>query len=123
MAQALRFGKSVADNGWGLFANMSLRKLEGQGKKFVLIDRFYPSSKTCSARGAVKPALGLAERVYARESRGHTRDRDLNAALNIRAEGPRALGLVIDKNRGTRGVSPDVDLAGPRRLEREAPGL
>jgi hypothetical protein len=38
-------------------------------------------------------------------------------------EGLRILGLLIDKNRGTRGVSPDVDLAGLRRLGREAPGL
>ncbi|MDR1165312.1 MAG: transposase, partial [Deltaproteobacteria bacterium] len=98
-AQAPRRGESVADNGWGAFANMSRRKLEGRGKKFALIDRFYPSSETRSARGAARPALGLADRVYARESRGHARDRGLIAALNIRDEGQRALGLVTDKNR------------------------
>ncbi|MDR1081011.1 MAG: transposase [Deltaproteobacteria bacterium] len=79
------------------------------------MDRFYPSGKTCSACGAVKPALSLAERVCVCDLCGHARDRDVNAALNIRAEGLRMLGLVIDKNRGTRGVSPDVNLAGPRR--------
>jgi hypothetical protein len=115
MARALRFGRSVADSGWGMFVNMLRRRLEERGKRFVRVDRFYPSSKTCSACGAVKPALGLAERVYVCDLCGHARDRDVNAALNIRAEGLRMLGLAIDKNRGTRGVSPDVNLAGPRR--------
>ncbi|MDR1166101.1 MAG: transposase [Deltaproteobacteria bacterium] len=123
VAQASRRGESVADNGWGMFVNMSRRELEERGKRFVLVDRFYPSSETRSARGAARPALGLAERVRVRDRRGHARVADVNAALNIRAEGPRTLGLAIDKNRGTRGVSPDVNLAGPRRLEREAPGL
>ncbi|MDR1081458.1 MAG: transposase, partial [Deltaproteobacteria bacterium] len=71
----------------------------------------------------VKTATGLSERVYVCEECGHAQDRDMNAALNIRAEGLRILGLLTDKNRGTRGVSPDVDLAGLRRLGREAPGL
>jgi putative transposase len=35
MAQALRFGKSVADNGWGMFVNMLRRKLEEQGRRRV----------------------------------------------------------------------------------------
>jgi putative transposase len=123
MARALRFGMSVSDNSWGMFVNMLRRKLEERGKRFVLVDRFDPSGKTCSACGAVKPALGLAESVCVCDRCGHARDRDVNAALNIRTEGLLMLGLVIDKNRGTRGVSPDVNLAGPRRLEREAPGL
>ncbi|MDR1081010.1 MAG: transposase, partial [Deltaproteobacteria bacterium] len=38
MAQALRFGRSVADNGWGMFVNMLRRKLEERGKRFVLAD-------------------------------------------------------------------------------------
>jgi putative transposase len=106
-----------------MFVNMLRRKLEEQGRRFVVTDRFYPSSRTCSACGTVKTATGLSERVYVCEECGHARDRDMNAALNIRAEGLRILGLLIDKNRRTRGVSPDVDLAGLRRLGREAPGL
>ncbi|MDR1080410.1 MAG: transposase [Deltaproteobacteria bacterium] len=41
-----------------------------------MVDRFYPSGKTCSACGAVKPALGLAESVYVCDRCGHARDRD-----------------------------------------------
>jgi putative transposase len=82
---------------------MLRRKFEEQGRRFVVIDRFYPSSKTCSACGALKPALGLAERVCVCDRCGHAQDRDLNAARNIRAEGLRILGPLIDKNRRTRG--------------------
>jgi putative transposase len=56
VAQASRRGESVADNGWGMFVNMSRRELEERGERFVLVDRFYPSSETRSARGAARPA-------------------------------------------------------------------
>jgi transposase len=48
-------------------------------------DRFYPSSKTCSACGAVRAKLSLGERVFNCESCPHEQDRDLNAALNLAA--------------------------------------
>jgi putative transposase len=86
-----------------------------------VIGRFHPSSKTCSRCGAVKDALGLSERLNVCDTCGHTQDRGVNAVMNIRAEGLRLLGISREKNRRTCGVSPDVDLAGPRRLEREAP--
>jgi transposase len=51
----------------------------------VAADRFYPSSKTCSACGAVKAKLRLADRVFTCDEHacGHEQDRDLNAALNL----------------------------------------
>jgi putative transposase len=79
-----------------MFVNMLRRKLEEQGRRFVVTDRFYPSSRTCSACGTVKTATGLSERVYVCEECGHAQDRDMNAAVNIRAEGLRILGLLID---------------------------
>lgn len=90
MAQALNFGKSVADNGWGTFANMLNYKLTEQGKQLVKIDRWFPSSKTCSHCGAVKDGLPLSERTY-RCVCGFVCDRDVNAAINIRNEGVRLL--------------------------------
>jgi putative transposase len=114
-AQEPSFGRSVADNGFGMFRNMLGRKPEEQGRKLVEIDRFHPSSKTCSGCGAVKDAPGLSERVCMCDSCGHSRDRDVNAALNIRAEGLRSPGIAREKNRRTCGVSPDADLAGLRR--------
>jgi putative transposase len=90
MSQALNFGKSVADNGWGMFQNMLSYKLSDQGKQLIKIDKFFPSSKTCSCCGRIKDELGLTERVY-RCKCGLTLDRDVNAAINIKQEGLRTL--------------------------------
>ncbi len=48
-------------------------------------DRFYPSSRQCSACGAVRAKLTLAEREFACQSCGTRLNRDLNAALNLAA--------------------------------------
>ncbi len=90
MSQALNFGKSVADNGWGMFMNMLSYKLAEQGKRLVKIDKWYPSSKRCSACGSVKDELALSERTY-RCACGFICDRDINAAINIKHEGLRML--------------------------------
>ena len=55
---------------------------ENQGC-IVKIDRFYPSSKTCSNCGNVKKELKLSERTYHCTECGFTIDRDLNASINI----------------------------------------
>jgi len=86
MAQALNFGKSVSDNGWGMFTRMLEYKLSEQGKQLVKISKWYPSSKTCSNCGAVKDELPLSERTY-RCDCGFVCDRDVNAAINIRNAG------------------------------------
>ena len=59
-------------------------KLEHKSKVFYKIDRWYPSSKTCSNCGHKKDKLSLAERVFNCEACGLSIDRDLNAAINIR---------------------------------------
>lgn len=86
MSQALHFGKSVSDNGWGMFTTMLKYKSELLGKQLVKIDKFYPSSKTCSSCGAVKHDLKLSDRVYTCEC-GNKVDRDLNASINIKNQG------------------------------------
>lgn len=98
MGRGLNFGKSVSDNGWGMFTNFLAYKLEREGKRLVCIDRWYPSSKTCSRCGRVKKELGLGERIY-RCACGNQMDRDENAAINIRREGLRMLGIVPDIER------------------------
>ena len=57
------------------------------GAKLHVIDRWCPSSKTCSQCGSVKAKLSLAERVYRCEHCGLVIDRDLNAAINIMVAG------------------------------------
>ena len=84
MSQALNFGKSVGDNGWGMFLKMLEYKLMFLGKQFLKIDKWFPSSKTCSKCGNVKEKLKLSERNYKCECCGIEIDRDYNAALNIK---------------------------------------
>ena len=78
-----RFGKSVADNGWGSFVEILTRQAAKRGAIVVKADRFFPSSKTCSACGAVKAKLLLAERTYDCTACGSSVDRDVNAARNL----------------------------------------
>ena len=90
MSRSLHFGKSVMDNGYGAFRDMLRYKLEEQGKRLVIVDRFFPSSKRCSRCGNVRKVLRLDERVYHCPC-GNCMDRDVNAAVNIREEGRRLL--------------------------------
>ena len=89
MSRALKFGKSVADNGWGMFVTFLKYKLETQGKRIVPIDKWFPSTKTCSACGNIKE-MSLSERVYSCEC-GLNLDRDFNSAINIKNEGWRII--------------------------------
>lgn len=50
---------------------------------FVEADRWFPSSKTCSVCGYIKPKLSLSERVFVCECCGTVIDRDKNAAINL----------------------------------------
>ena len=92
MGQCLHFGKSVQDNGYGLFREMLEYKLAWQGKKMVKVDRFFPSSKKCCKCGRIKKGLKLSERVHHCEC-GNEMDRDRNAAINIREEARRMLAV------------------------------
>ena len=51
MSQSLHFGKSVSDNGWGMFTTFLAYKLEEMGKQLVKVDKFFASSQTCSVCG------------------------------------------------------------------------
>ena len=60
-------------------------KTRDAGVRLVVADRWYPSSKTCSACGAVRAKLTLAQRQFVCEKCGTRLDRDLNAARNLAA--------------------------------------
>jgi putative transposase len=68
-----------------LLAQLAYKTSWSPGSLLVSADRFYPSSKTCSACGAVRAKLRLADRVFTcdDDACGHVQDRDLNAALNL----------------------------------------
>ena len=60
------------------------RKAEIIGIEMRIVDRFYPSSKTCHACGHMHKGLKLKDRVYVCPKCGYTEDRDFNASLNLR---------------------------------------
>ena len=93
MSKSMHFGKSVHDNGYGLFLNMLSYKLERQGKKLIKIDKFYPSSKTCSCCGYIHKELKLSDRIYECPQCGMVLDRDYNASINIKREGMRLASI------------------------------
>ena len=88
MAGGLHFGKGIYDNGYGLFLSMLEYKLEERGKYLIKVNRYFASSKICSACGKKKAGLSLSERIYRCEC-GNKMDRDVNAAVNIMNEGKR----------------------------------
>lgn len=89
MKRALKFGKSVSDNGWGYFTRMLEYKQEKKGHVLVRTGKWFPSSKTCMKCGHVHKELKLSDREYICPVCGHVMDRDHQAAVNIDLEGLR----------------------------------
>ena len=91
MSQSLNLGKSVADNGWGMFTNFLYYKQTGQGKLLVKVGRRYPSSKTCSVCGYKNEGLQLKDRFWLCPQCNTCHNRDKNASYNIKNEGLRII--------------------------------
>ncbi|WP_433360579.1 RNA-guided endonuclease InsQ/TnpB family protein [Streptosporangium sp. CA-115845] len=83
-----RLAKSVHDAGWSQFVAMLEYKAARYGRTFVKIDRWFPSSKLCSACGTVADFMPLNVRSWVCAC-GAVHDRDVNAAINILTEGQR----------------------------------
>ena len=90
MSQSLNFGKSVADDGWGMFVTFLKYKLEETGKRLVKVNKFFASSQICNVCGYKNTATkNLSIRAWDCPKCGAHHDRDINAAINIRNEGMR----------------------------------
>lgn len=85
MIRNRRLARSIADAGFGEIRRQLGYKTRWRGGHLIVASRWYPSSKTCSCCGAVKPKLRLSERVYTCTDCGLVLDRDLNAARNLAA--------------------------------------
>ena len=79
--------KAISDCGWGEFRRQLQYKAARAGRRLIVIDRFYPSSKTCFACGHLLAELSLSTRAWRCPSCGTRHDRDVNAAKNILAAG------------------------------------
>ena len=87
-----KLAKAISDCGWGMFLNFLEYKCKQEGKVFLQIDRFFPSSKTCNHCLNVVDSLPLNIRTWNCPSCGTKDiDRDINAAKNCRDEGIRIL--------------------------------
>lgn len=88
-------GKATLDNGWGMFTTMLDYKMAERGKHLQKIDRWYPSSQTCSACGCINSETkNLSIRKWTCPHCGAEHDRDTNAAINIKQEGLRLLEVM-----------------------------
>ncbi len=93
MAQGLNLAKSTNDNGFGMLKTFLAYKLAEQGKQLVTVDKWYPSSKLCHVCNYKNTELTLADRVWTCPDCHTEHDRDINAAINIKNEGCRLLGI------------------------------
>jgi putative transposase len=83
-----RIARALADASLSEFLRQITYKASWAGALIVEAQRFYPSSKTCSACGHIKQDLTLANRTYVCSSCGLVIDRDLNAAINLKNLAP-----------------------------------
>ena len=83
--------KAIQEVGFCKFKETLVNKALMNDKQVVFIDRFYPSSKTCSVCGYKKRDLRLSDREWICPNCGMKHDRDINAAMNIFFEGQRML--------------------------------
>jgi putative transposase len=79
--------QAIHDVGWGEFVRQLTYKAAWYGRALVAIDKWYPSSKRCSACGHVLGSLSLDTRQWTCPECGCVHDRDVNAAKNVLAAG------------------------------------
>ena len=101
MVKNHKLAKAINSVSWSSFiTKLDYKIAENQGC-LIKIDRFYPSSKTCSNCGCVKKELKLSDRTYHCSECGFTIDRDLNASINILKAGLK----MIEATDATTGTS------------------
>lgn len=105
MSRSRKLSYAVRDAGMGTASRMLEYKCERAGRPFVKVGRFFASSQTCSACGAVNPEVkDLSVRSWECPACGAVHDRDVNAARNIAKEGARLLALVENGTAGRAGT-------------------
>ncbi|WKN22593.1 RNA-guided endonuclease InsQ/TnpB family protein [Azotobacter vinelandii] len=88
-----KLSKAIADAGWGELTRQIQYKGEWAGRQIVQIDRWYPCSKRCACCGHILERLPLDVRRWSCPECGTEHDRDVNAAINIKAAGLAVLAL------------------------------
>ena len=96
MVKNRHLSKSISDAGWCMFMTQLAYKADRYGLEILKVNRFYPSSKTCSVPGCgyVYKELKLSERSWVCLECGTLHDRDDNASINLFLEGLKEVGRV-----------------------------
>ena len=111
MIRNRHLARAISDCGWGEFRRQLAYKCERAGRELVVIDRWYPSSKTCSACGHRLAELSLSTRHWTCPSCRSRHDRDINAAKNILAA-----GLAVARGSPGDACGADVRHSGSSRV-------
>lgn len=115
MLQNRKLSKAISDCGWFSFLTKLDYKLQESGGRLEQISTWFPSTKTCNHCGVINEHIQLKDRIWTCSSCQTTVDRDINAALNIRAAGIvklKAAGLSVYAHGGdVRPCSKSVAIA------------
>lgn len=101
MARNKHLSKGIYDAGWGIFKAQLEYKTNWYGCKLIMVDRWFPSTKTCCRCGNKKD-IPLSQRTYRCEECGLELDRDVNAAVNIEKQ----IGIACPEFENASGESP-----------------
>ncbi|HEX8008957.1 MAG TPA: RNA-guided endonuclease TnpB family protein [Trebonia sp.] len=115
MIRNRRLARAISDCGWGEFRRQLEYKCQRYGCDLIVIDRWYPSSKTCSACGHLLAGLPLGTRHWTCPSCHARHDRDINAAKNILAA-----GLAVARGTPGDACGGDVRHSGSSRVQSPA---
>jgi len=85
-----KLAQAISDVGFAELRRQIEYKAQWHGVQVVVVDRWFPSSKTCSRCGWYDQKQTLADRIFICGGCGHKIDRDLNAAINLAALGQKA---------------------------------
>lgn len=110
--------KAISQVGWGMFLTLLNYKAEQDGKIYIEVDRFFPSSKTCNVCLNQINSLPLDVRYWTCSHCRTHHDRDINAAINLREEGLRLLTGRINPLWRPPGTAPHLRDAGQSLLPR-----
>ena len=111
MVKNRSLARSLSDAALGEFRRQLEYKTARSGAVLRVVDRWYPSSKTCSHCGVVKAKLSLSERTFNCDACGLSIDRDVNAAINIKVAGsaPETLNARGEDVRRANGMLGNAD--------------
>jgi len=111
MVKNHNLAKAISDVGWGQFCTLIKYKAEFEGKVYLEIGRFFPSSHLCSNTLLPIEKMALSVRSFVCPHCSQRHDRDINAAINIRNEGLR----ILDSGSGSTALGGNVRPKGGRR--------